>query len=212
MSFDPDSFFEVLSAKVRAQLPFVEAMDSMLSWCEDQMPHSDWSIVRALPLAADLSAAERWIPELLSSQPCPFGIRALYFGLAEMANDEDEEFADLYVGFLGQYDADDEESAWVFGDLRHYPEGASLPTDSLRIAGETFNREDGKGLGNEGNYMFCMAYSALLVASIMSSQTYQALNPDIDRVGMLVGWDSGDLMKPGDLSADGFIPRQEAMI
>ncbi|HVU16463.1 MAG TPA: hypothetical protein VHD32_06040 [Candidatus Didemnitutus sp.] len=212
MEFDPDKFFDELSAAIRTRKPFPEGLGTMIDWCSNHLPHDDWSKIRSLDVSGDEEAARNWIPEVLKKSPCPFEIRALYFGLAEKCSSEDEEYADLYVAFMGQYDPADQEAQWVFGKQRHYPDHASLNVTTLKSAGLIFNRENGEGLGNEGNFMFALSYTLLLTTSLMSPELYGGLGTPAERIGILAGWDSGDLMRPGELSRDGFVPNGEPMI
>jgi hypothetical protein len=212
MRFDPDKYFEALAEAVRAQKSFQNALRDMNRWCAAHLPHSDWNAIADLDISEDETKAQKWIPDVLKKYSCPFEIQALYFGLSEKANSKGEEFGDLYVAFMGQYDPADEKAQWVFGDKRHYPEKSSLKVKTLKSAGLIFNREGGDGLGNEGNFMFCMSYAVLLVASLMSSELYERFGTRADRVGMLAGWDSGDLMRPGELTRSGFVPNPKAMI
>jgi hypothetical protein len=212
MKFDPDKFFDALTAAIRARKPFLVGLGEMTDWCAQHLPHDDWARIRALDVSADDRMAVQWIPDVLKNHPCPFEVQALYFGLAEMANTQDEEFADLNVAFLGQYDASDQEAQWVFGELRHYPDQASLAVNTLQAAGAIFNREDGEGLGNRGNFMFALSYTLLLVTSLMSPALYATLGTQTTRIGLLAGWDSGDLMRPGELTSLGFVANREAMI
>jgi hypothetical protein len=212
MRFDPNEFCNALAATIRARKPFLVGLGKMTDWCSKHLPHADWAKIRALDVSEDAKKAVSWIPDVLRKHPCPFEVQALYFGLAEMANSKGEEFADLYVGFLGQYDPTDEESKWVFGERRHYPARASLKTKTLRTAGLVFNRESGEGLGNDGNYVFSLSYTSLLVASLMSPELYVRLGTPAKRVGILAGWDSGDLLRPGELTKAGLVPNRRAMI
>lgn len=212
MTFDPNTFFAALSTTIRAQKPFQTGLREMIDWCAQQAPHADWEKVSALPFADDEKKAAKWIPDVLKKYPAPFEVRGLYFGLAEMANAKDEEFADLYVAFMGQYDPADKEAKWVFGEKRHYPEASSLRVKTLKAAGLIFNRESGEGLGNTGNYLFCMSYTLLLVTSLMTSELYGRLGGSARGIGILAGWDSGDLVRPGELTARGFVPNPEEMV
>jgi len=52
----------------------------------------------------------------------------------------------------------------------------------------------------------------LLVTSLTSPEFYTRLGTQAERIGMLAGWDSGDLMRPGELTKAGFVVNEEAMI
>jgi len=212
MKFDPNKFIDALTAAIRARKPFAVGLSEMTEWCAQHLPHDDWNRIRSLDVSEDEKKALKWIPDVLKKHPCPFEIQALYFGLAEMANSKDEEFADLYVAFMGQYDPADKEAQWVFGERRHYPDKASLKVKTLKAAGLIFNRENGEGLGNDGNFMFSLSYTFLLVTSLTSPEFYTRLGTQAERIGMLAGWDSGDLMRPGELTKAGFVVNEEAMI
>ena len=60
--------------------------------------------------------------------------------------------------------------------------------------------------------MFSLSYTLLLVTSLMSPELLARLGTQAERVGMLAGWDSGDLMRPGELTKVGFVANEGAMI
>lgn len=212
MEFDPHKFVAALTVEIRRQRPFIAGLKSMLQWCAKHLPHGDWKKVAALDFEADEKKAQTWIPKTLKAAPSPFPIHGMYFGLHEYSTAKDEEYAKLYVGFLGQYDPKDKKASWVFGAKRHYPEKSTLNARALKAAGVIFNRESGEGLGNDGNFMFCMTYANLLVASLMTPELHLSLKSKADRIGLLAGWDSGDYMNLGELTAKGFVPKRGAMI
>ena len=67
----------------------------------------------------------------------------------------------------------------------------------------------GRDLGNEGHMMFAMSYATLLVAALMRPGLHAELGAR-DPVGLLVAWNSGDLMQLGHLAAKGFKSRSGA--
>ncbi len=210
--FHADKFTEALCAVIRDKKPFPDSLLGMITWCAEHLPHQDWKKVLALDFADDLAVSQRWIPKVLQAEPCEFEIRGLYFGLAEMGNAKDEEYAELSVAFLGQYDPEDREAGWAQGELRHDPAKAVLKAKALKAAGLIFNRASGAGFGNEGSYMFGLSYALLLVAALLTPELYQQLAAREKKVGVLAGWDSGDVYRVGELTPTGFVPNRGIMI
>jgi hypothetical protein len=212
MNLNPDTFFAMLAEELRSPDSFDVAFPRALAWCAEHLPHDDWNKIGAADYSADLARARLWVTAVLKKHPCPFPIRGLYFGLAEMSNARGEEFADLYVGFLGQYDSSDAQASWLHGELRHYPDNSSLKVRLLREAGVRFNRESGRGLGNDGNFAFCLVYACLLVKEILTPELQTALGGGDVACGVVCGWDSGDTVRLGELPPTGFRPNPGPMI
>jgi hypothetical protein len=209
--FDPEKFFPELTRTIRARVPFRAGLRHMLAWSARHLPHDDWKRVRALDVADDPRAAFTWVQGLLRRSPCPFPVRGLYFHLSEYTNARDEEYATLGVAFTGQHKDNDPQYAWARGPKRHDPPGGELRGRALKAAGVIFNRASGRGLGNEGYMMYAMSYATLLVASLMTPRLHAQFGTS-DHIGLLVGWNSGDLMQLGHLTAKGFKARSGAMI
>lgn len=211
MRIDVDKYFKVLQEQVRSDQSIVKSMGTIMDFCESDIPHKDWKTVRELEVESEVKRAGKWIPRVLEKDPAPFPIEGIYFGLGEFESKEGIEYADLYFGVMGQCDLEDKEFRWVYGDKRHYPERAYLRSKLLKQIGVTCYGEE-SGLDVDGQYTFSIAYAALLLTQIMSPNLYGQLNVVTDQVGLLTGFDSGDILRLGTLTRDGFIANPSDMI
>ena len=113
-------------------------------------------------------------------------------------------WADIYVGSVAQYVADDEELGWLWKGKRHYPDDAYAHSASLRSIYEIGYGGDG-GLGNDAEWPLCLAFGTFAVRSILRGQSTRLVASSAQRIGVAVGFDSGDMLKIGELTERGFV-------
>jgi hypothetical protein len=64
----------------------------------------------------------------------------------------------------------------------------------------------------EGEISFSVAYACSLAIEILKHTDINEINPEGDPVGILCGYDSGDILKLGELTADGMKMNPSSMI
>jgi hypothetical protein len=137
-------------------------------------------------------------------------VRAIYFGLGERATRDRVEFADLYFGLLSHYEPEDKACEWLWRNPSHYPDKAYLGSATLKAAGVICNADEVAGLGTPGHIVFALAFATLLLRASLDGGIHQLLGA-VEPVGVVVGFDSGDLFRLGELHSDGFRPTKGAM-
>ncbi len=178
-------------------------MEEIISICSRDVPHADWSRLSALDYGRDIVSMSSWITDVFERDPAPFPIQGLWFGLCNLTKDG-EVWADMYVGSMSQYAADDLEFGWLSKGERHYPEDAYAHSASLRSIYEISYGGDG-GLGNKAEWPLCLAFGAFMVRSLLRGQSTRLVASSASRIGVVVGFDCGDMLKLGELTESGFV-------
>ena len=178
-------------------------MSEIISICSRDVPHADWSRLSALDYDGDVASLASWIAGVFEREPAPFPIQGLWFGLNNPTENR-KVWADMYVGSVAQYAADDAELSWIWKGGRHYPEDSYAHSSSLRSIYEIAYGGDG-GLGNDAEWPLCLAFAAFAAWSLLRSQTTRLVGSTAPRIGVAVGFDSGDMLKIGELTDTGFV-------
>ena len=212
MNFNFAAFYDQLETEVRASSDFAKSVAALMDWSARQIPHSDWSRLAEFDAAKELAAARRWLPRVLKRSPCPFQVRGVYFGLGEFADRSGVEYADLYFGLMSEYDRVDLELKWVWCKPRHYPDNSYLKSKALKNGGVLCNRESTPpGLSTPGHICFSVGFAALLLRHVLGKEVFQLLGGTAP-IGVVTGFDSGDLLRLGEITADGFQPNHNTMV
>ncbi|MEG2803179.1 hypothetical protein [Stenotrophomonas sp.] len=209
-ALDYGTFYRLLADEVRASTDVNASMQALLAWADLRLPHPSWTALKALDCSVERAGVGEWLTRVLRRAPCPFPVRALYFGLGELANGDGVEFADLYVGLLSHYDPADKACEWLWRGPSHYPDRACLGSATLKAAGVICNADEVGGLGTPGHVVFALSFATLLLRASLDGRIYQLLGATAP-VGVVVGFDSGDLFRLGELHAQGFEPTKGAM-
>ncbi|MCS4236027.1 hypothetical protein [Stenotrophomonas sp. BIGb0135] len=207
---DYRAFYRLLAAEVRASTDVGQSMRTLLAWGDQRSPHPSWAVLKELDCSVESAGVGKWLTRVLRRAPCPFPVRAIYFGLGERATRDGVEFADLYFGLLGHYEPADKACEWLWRNPRHYPDKAYLGSATLKAAGVICNEDEVTGLGTPGHIVFALSFATLLLRASLDGSIYQLLGA-VEPVGVVVGFDSGDLFRLGELHSDGFRPTKGAM-
>lgn len=177
-------------------------MGDVISICSRDVPHADWARLSALDYDGDVASLASWIGGVFQRQPAPFRIQGLWFGLCNPTEDS-KVWADIYVGSVAQYAADDEELGWLWKGERHYPDDAYAHSASLRSIYEISYGGDG-GLANDAEWPLCLAFGAFATSSLLRGHSTRLVASTASRIGVVVGFDGGDMLKIGELTERGF--------
>jgi len=178
-------------------------MGEIVTVCSRDIPHADWSRLSALDYDGDVASLASWVAGVFQRQPAPFPIQGLWFGLCNPSKDG-EVWADMYVGSVAQYAADDEELSWLWKGERHYPQDAYAHSASLRSIYQ-IGYDGAGGLGDNAEWPLCLAFGAFAVRSLLRGKSTRLVASTAPRIGVAVGFDSGDMLKVGELTDKGFV-------
>jgi len=181
-------------------------MGEIVTICSRDVPHADWPRLSALDYDRDVASLTSWLTGVFERQPAPFPIQGLWIGLCN-PSENGKVWADMYVASVAQYAAEDEELSWLWKGKRHYPEDAYAHSASLRSIYQ-IGYDSGGGLGNNAEWPLCLAFGAFAVRSLLRGKTTRLVASTAPRIGVAVGFDSGDMLKVGELTNKGFVTEQ----
>jgi hypothetical protein len=203
MSLNYSAIFAKIQELVASDRAVSECMAEIVTICSHDVPHVDWPRFSALDYDRDVASLASWVAGVFQRHPAPFPIQGLWFGLCN-PSENDKVWADIYVGSVAQYEADDEGLSWLWKGKRHYPKDAYAHSASLRSIYQ-IGYDGGEGLGNDAEWPLCLAFGAFAVRSLLRGKTTQLVESTAPRVGVVVGFDSGDMLKVGELTDNGFV-------
>lgn len=203
MSLNHSAIFAKIQELVASDRAVSACMGEIVTICSRDVPHADWPRLSALDYDRDVASLTSWIAGVFERQPAPFPIQGLWIGLCN-PSENGKVWADMYVGSVVQYAADDEELSWLWKGERHYPEDAYAHSASLRSIYQ-IGYDGGGGLGNNAEWPLCLAFGAFAVRSLLRGKTTRLVASTAPRIGVAVGFDSGDMLKVGELTNKGFV-------
>ena len=195
--------FAKIRKLVASERSVSDSMDEVVSICARDVPHSDWRRLAALDYEGDVTLLASWIETVFKKQPAPFAIRGLWFGLYN-PSDGVKAWADMYVDSMAQYDPDDEELSWLWTGVRQNTANADAHSACLRNIYE-IGYTGASGLGNDAEWPLCLAFAAFAVRALLRGQSTRLVASTASRIGVAVGFDSGDMLKIGELTETGFV-------
>jgi hypothetical protein len=200
MSLDFSTIFAKIQELVASDLSPGASMREIIIICSRDVPHADWARLSAIDYDGDVAFLAPWIAGVFKREPAPFPIQGLWFGLNN-PTENGKVLADMYVGSVAGYVPDDEEMSWVWKSKRHYPEDSYAHSTSLR---RIYEIAYGGSLGNDAEWPLCLAFAAFAVRSLLRGQTTNLVASAALKIGVVVGFDSGDMLKIGELTDKGF--------
>jgi hypothetical protein len=204
MGLDHAAVFAKIQKCVVSQQSVSTCMEEVIAICERGLPHADWSRLSAIEFDSDVATLNSWIGSVFEKNPAPFPIQGIWVGLCNPRDTMKITRADMYIASMAEYDADDEELGWLWCKNRHYPEDAFSHSTSLKSIYEIAYGEDG-GLGNDAEWPLCLAFGSLAVRTLLRGQSTQLVASNAKKIGVVVGFDSGDMLKIGELTDTGFV-------
>lgn len=194
---------EFIKDTLKSDLSISEAMKIVIENCQKNIPNDNWQKFIELPYnnTADMA---KWLENVLLSDPLPNDIKALWFGMFNLENDNDEMSADIYVSGANEFDIEDEAAEWAcdpiyFPDKRY---SKSLILDNIcRIA---YDQNSDEPLENDAEYPLSLAYGCFIIKELMTTLPIQLILGKTTNVYVAVGFDSGDFILIGYLDTKGF--------
>jgi hypothetical protein len=203
MGLNHSAVWSKIQELVGTSQPTGKCMSEVIGVCVNGVPHADWSRLAAIDYDTDVVSLQSWIPDIIKKTPAPFAIQGLWIGLNNPCESK-KVWADMYVEALSLYDSKDEELEWLWkGGSKHYPDDAYAHSASLKnIYQIAYGSKE--GLGNNAEWPLCLAFAAFAVRSLLNAQTPKLVGSNAKKIGVAVGFDSGDMLKIGELTEDGF--------
>ncbi|MEM9353320.1 MAG: hypothetical protein AAGA92_09930 [Planctomycetota bacterium] len=207
MGFDLAQMHGLIADLVSHKLSVAESMLALIDECEHGRPHPDWSKLRELPYG-DLSPLIDWVQEPFREEPPPVPLRGLWFGLFNPCLEDNTPVADMYVCGSERFEPDPHDNSWACGpdwwpDSRYANSTvlAELYSIAYRRSPQATDKEG--CLGNDAEYPLCLGFGAFTVRELLEQIEPSLILGRSDRLGVAIGFDSGDFLLLGELTKGG---------
>ena len=204
MSLNVDRVWAAISDFRSSSLPIESQIHRVIQACEDSYPHDDWQEFRKVDFEKGAQKVRDWLRGLLESEPPSQKVAALWFGLINLVDEHGAVSADVYCAGAESYDPSDADCEWA-EDCTYFPAGRFANSTSLDQIYRLAYAAD-TGLGNEAEWSLSLAFSVAALCSTFSEMTSEDIPGSSDTIGLAVGFDSGDLLRLGELTSTGFVP------
>jgi hypothetical protein len=156
-----------------------------------------------LDYARGVEELTRWLPRVLRAEPPQVRVSGLWFGLFNPTDEHGRAMADVYVFGSRRYDRHDHKLEWIFG-CEYKPTIGEAHSSVLRSIYEIAYASEG-GLGNDAEWSLAMAFSVVAIRAAVAAIDVTSIPELAEEVGIAVGFDSGDLLRIGELTPRGFV-------
>jgi hypothetical protein len=210
MELNHNAIFGRIRSLAATNRPVGQGMREVIDLCAGDVPHPDWPQLAAIDYDGDVERLRPWIPAVFAKEPPPFPAAGLFVNLCNPGTQEGQIWADMGLMTTADYDPGDTQCGWLWSSQRFYPQDALANSAALRsIYGIAFgsfelaHRPKDK-LRNNAEWPLNLAYGALAVSRLLAGQTTRVLGSTVPRIGVVVGFGEGDMIKIGELTPTGF--------
>jgi hypothetical protein len=186
-----DRLFRVIIDSAQADGSIGNRMASVLSECEAQLAHPDWTQFKALDYSADAETMSRWLDLALSGESFEDDFQGLWFGLTNPVRNG-VATADLYAGATPSFDSDNID--WALSPTVN-PDQCELESNVLSSIYQLAYGSD-NGLGNDAEYPLALAYGSMASCEVLGRFLPGPGFRDLR--GAAAGFDSGDFLILGE--------------
>jgi hypothetical protein len=175
-----------------------DAMGELVDWCSSLQPCDDWKRLRDLDFTAELARLRTWLDDVLSAEPPKDLVTGIYFGLFNPQYDDDGPVADIYVAG-GIYGDDD----WLPAVRKHWWPNGRCARSQLLAQVHRVAYQSPDSLGNNAEYPVVLGFGVLAAKHLCLAIKPKLLGGRGGSRWITVGFDSGDVLALGQLSASG---------
>jgi len=176
-------------------------MAKLLAEFEPLLPAKELNALRSLDYESELSALTARLQSGIDAAPPPKAPGGIYFGLFLPGRADGSIVADFYLATTDENDPADAECHWV-SSLDYFPSDAQAQSEVLeRICRLLPGMPE--DVRNTAEDVLCLGYTGFVVAQVLNAPCFRAWCEDGRVIPVAVGWDSGDLLRIGELTAEG---------
>jgi hypothetical protein len=198
--FDYARLYRLIERELAADGRISDSMSRLVTACREERPHPDWDDLEGLAYD-DVFPMVEWLTRVFREEPSSAALSGLWFGLF---NPWVEGRVSGDIGVCGSTRFDrDSGNEWAVG-AEWAPHGGDAQSTVLDAICATAHRDG--GLGNEAEWPLTLGYGALVVRSVLESVTPTLILGPSERLGIAVGFNSGDHLLLGEFSEAGLHP------
>jgi hypothetical protein len=206
LSYDYERVLQLVQDRVASTARIDDLMRELVRELAQLHPHEDWSLLGDLDYD-ETPRVDEWWSKAMKRRSSRKGLRGLWFGLRNPVR-RGKATADLYLCGSRQFSSVDEGADWA-ARAEWFPQGGDLKSRVLdgiyKLAYPGRRRASGQSepLGNKAEYPLCLGYGAFLIKRLIERHDADQILRDSDRVGVAVGFDSGDFILLGEVGSGG---------
>jgi hypothetical protein len=68
-SYNAHKLFAEIESVVKSSLSVTEGLQRVIQFCERELPHPEWSALRALNVDGDLPRLQKWLQAIMQTMP-----------------------------------------------------------------------------------------------------------------------------------------------
>lgn len=190
MDFQHDKTWESLTTIIASKLTAEDAWNKFIDYHEKVVPKPYWNTLRQLEINGEQVELVQWLQELLTNNPMPDTVVAIWFGILKVA-DNNKEIPTIYLIGADTYDKND--SDWA-SDPSYLPDNRYAQPHILQ-------QIDNIARTDEENYEFFdwilpLAYSTFTLDEIIRTKLdKQLFLAGKGKLFAAAGHDNGDYME-----------------
>lgn len=191
MTFKHDKSWENLEIVLNSKLPIKDAWNGVIDFHEQTVPRNYWPLLKDLDVEAEQQEIKTWLEKILTDNPLPEQIVALWIGIVKLLDVNNKERYAIYLTGSDSYQEEDVE--WAV-------EPTYEPEDRYKVL-EILNQIDSVIKKDKDNYSFLdwilsLAYCSLTIDEIVRTKLKRNIFLKIqNNLSVVTGHDSGDYIQ-----------------
>ena len=195
--------FGEVERTVTSAVSVTDGMMALLDYCERVSPAEVWAGLRSVDYQVDVEGIYAWLTDLLKTEPVPANVKAFWFGLTEVADDDDNHSYVVYIsGSTNKYTKKSMDWA-CWREDSYLPGDRYAPSPALHAIYAAL-----QGSPDQiafGEYVLLLGYAGLAVTEAVRRLPAGALFGELEAAKALaktkrdvvIGFDDGDFVHLG---------------
>lgn len=194
--------YRLIQQLIHQSGPVAGQMAKLLAQFEPLLPAKELNALRSLDYESELADLTARLQSGVAAAPPPKTPGGIYFGLFLPGRADGSIVADFCLAATDEHDPADAECHWV-SSLDYFPLGAQAGSQVLERIYQLFPNLS-EDVRTTAEIVLCLGYTSFVVAHVLNAPGFRAWCEDGRVIPVAVGWNSGDLLLIGELTADGF--------
>lgn len=179
-----------------------EQMVKLLAQFEPLLPAKELNALRSLDYESELAAVTARLQSGVAAAPPPKTPGGIYFGLFLPGRADGSIVADFYLAATDEHDPADAECHWV-SSLDYFPPDAQAQSQVLERIYRLLPSLP-EVVRTTAEDVLCLGYTGFVVVQALNAPAFRAWCAVGRVIPVAIGWDSGDVLRIGELTAEGF--------
>ncbi|PAW78088.1 MAG: hypothetical protein B9S33_19880 [Pedosphaera sp. Tous-C6FEB] len=204
----PLVLYRLIQQLISQDGPVSAQMAKLLVHYNQALPATQLAVLQALDYDSELSIVSGRLQTAVAASPPTKTPGGIYFGLFLPGRPDGSIVADFYLAATDEHDPADAECNWV-ASLDYFPPDGQACSQVLERIYQLLSGVS-EGDRNAAEDVLCLGYTGFVVAHVLNAPDLRAWCSDGRAIPVAIGWDSGDVLRIGELTANGFRAHEPA--